>query len=148
VNGIDGSLSTAFGYASCSEKLNFVVTGDLTFFYDMNSLWGASPKANLRILLLNNGGGEIFHTLPGLEMSGTSHKYITGVHNASARQWAESCGFTYLNATDEESLRAAIAAFTSTESSASPMILEVMTNKNRDARILKEFYNNIKKKEQ
>jgi 2-succinyl-5-enolpyruvyl-6-hydroxy-3-cyclohexene-1-carboxylate synthase len=148
VNGIDGSLSTAFGYAACSERLNFVVTGDLTFFYDMNSLWGASPKANLRILLLNNGGGEIFHTLPGLEMSGTSHKYITGVHNASARQWAESCGFTYLNATDEESLRAAIAAFTSTESSASPMILEVMTNKNRDARILKEFYNNIKKKEQ
>jgi hypothetical protein len=29
---------------------------------------------------------------------------------------------------------------------AAPILLEVMTNKNRDARILKEFYNNLKNK--
>jgi 2-succinyl-5-enolpyruvyl-6-hydroxy-3-cyclohexene-1-carboxylate synthase len=36
--------------------------------------------------------------------------------------------------------------FASAEESASPVILEVFTNKNRDARILKEYYNNIKPK--
>jgi 2-succinyl-5-enolpyruvyl-6-hydroxy-3-cyclohexene-1-carboxylate synthase len=147
VNGIEGSLSTAFGYAACSDKLNFILTGDLSFFYDMNSLWDARPKANVRILLLNNGGGEIFHTLPGLEMSGTSHKFITAVHDASARGWAESCGLTYLRADDEETLSRAMQQFAAAEAAEAPIILEVMTNKNRDARILKEFYNNLKNKE-
>src|SRR3712207_3297645 len=82
-NGIEGSLSTAIGYAACSDKLNFVVIGDLSFFYDMNALWNGHIGANLRILLLNNGGGGIFHTLPGLEMSGTSHKFITAVDRKS-----------------------------------------------------------------
>jgi 2-succinyl-5-enolpyruvyl-6-hydroxy-3-cyclohexene-1-carboxylate synthase len=145
VNGIDGSLSTALGYAACSEKLNFIVTGDLSFFYDMNSLWTTSPRPNVRILLLNNGGGEIFHTLPGLEMSGTSHKYITGVHGASAREWCESRGLTYLRADDEATLAEAMAQLVAPEAAA-PILLEVMTNKNRDARILKEFYNNLKNK--
>ena len=82
-SGIEGSLSTAVGYAAASDNLNFVVIGDLSFFYDMNALWNTNLGPNLRILLLNNGGGEIFHTLPGLEMSGTSHKFITAVHKLS-----------------------------------------------------------------
>lgn len=64
-SGIEGSLSTAVGYAAASDRLNFVAIGDLSFFYDMNALWNANIGPNLRILLLNNGGGEIFHTLPG-----------------------------------------------------------------------------------
>ena len=39
VNGIEGSLSTAIGYAAASSKLNFIIIGDLSFFYDMNALW-------------------------------------------------------------------------------------------------------------
>lgn len=38
-NGIEGSLSTAVGYAAVSEEPTFLLTGDLSFFYDMNSLW-------------------------------------------------------------------------------------------------------------
>lgn len=63
-SGIEGSLSTAIGYSVCSDKLNFVVIGDLSFFYDMNALWNSNFGCNLRILLLNNGGGEIFQALP------------------------------------------------------------------------------------
>lgn len=37
-NGIEGSLSTALGYATASDKLNFIFIGDLSFFYDMNAL--------------------------------------------------------------------------------------------------------------
>jgi 2-succinyl-5-enolpyruvyl-6-hydroxy-3-cyclohexene-1-carboxylate synthase len=145
VNGIDGSLSTAIGYAACSDKLNFIVIGDLSFFYDMNSLWGTHPTANVRILLLNNGGGEIFHTLPGLEMSGTSHKFITGVHNMSAKGWAEECGLSYIRVEDEKSLGLNMPTFVQPDATGKPIIMEVITNKNKDARILKEFYNSLKK---
>lgn len=56
-SGIEGSLSTAIGYAAGSDKLNFIAIGDLSFFYDMNALWNINVRPNLRILLLNNGGG-------------------------------------------------------------------------------------------
>ena len=59
-NGIEGSLSTAIGYAVASEKLNFIVIGDLSFFYDMNAIWNRNIGNNIRVMLLNNGGGEIF----------------------------------------------------------------------------------------
>ncbi len=144
-SGIEGSLSTAVGYASVSDKLNFVVIGDLSFFYDMNALWSTHVGSNLRILLLNNGGGEIFHTLPGLEMSGTSHKFITGVHKTSAKGWAEERGFIYLQAEDEEQLAEAMARFATSEPQEQPLLLEVVTNKNKDARILKEYYHQLKK---
>lgn len=55
-NGIEGSLSTAIGYATASDKLNFIFIGDLSFFYDMNALWNANYGSNVRILLLNNEG--------------------------------------------------------------------------------------------
>ena len=138
--GIEGSLSTAVGYAAASDKLNFVVIGDLSFFYDMNALWNGNFGANLRILLLNNGGGEIFHTLPGLEMSGTSHKFITAVHKASAKGWAEDRGFLYQKVEDEVQLEEAMQLFTQPEPMTQPVLVEVFTNKNKDARILKDFY--------
>ena len=139
-SGIEGSLSTAVGYAAASDKLNFVVIGDLSFFYDMNALWNTNLGPNLRILLLNNGGGEIFHTLPGLEMSGTSHKFITAVHKTSARGWAEERGFLYRKVEDEVQLEEAIVMLTQPEPMEHPVLVEVFTNKNKDARILKDYY--------
>lgn len=143
-SGIEGSLSTAVGYAAASQKLNFMVIGDLSFFYDMNALWNNHFGSNLRILLLNNGGGEIFHTLPGLDMSGTSHRFVTATHTTSAQGWAEERGFLYLKAEDENQLQEAMKTFTQPELLAKPVLLEVYTNKNKDARILKDYYHKLK----
>ena len=143
-SGIEGSLSTAIGYAAASKKLNFVVIGDLSFFYDMNALWNNHFGSNLRILLLNNGGGEIFHTLPGLEMSGTSHRFVTAVHKTSAKGWAEERGFLYQEVQDEKQLDEAMKTFTQPELLTQPVIMEVFTNKNKDARILKDYYHQLK----
>ena len=68
VNGIEGSLSTAVGYAIAhqDEEDVYCVIGDLSFFYDQNALWNESLSPNLSILLLNNGGGGIFHQLSGI----------------------------------------------------------------------------------
>lgn len=143
-SGIEGSLSTAIGYAAGSSKLNFIVIGDLSFFYDMNALWLNSIQPNVRILLLNNGGGEIFHTLPGLDMSGTSHKFVTAVHETSAKGWAEERGFMYQRVDDEDELRQTMDLFTQPEAMDQPMLVEVFTNKNKDARILKDYYHQLK----
>ena len=146
VNGIEGSLSSALGYAVASDKLNFVIIGDLSFFYDMNALWSTHFHNNLRILVLNNEGGEIFHTLPGMDKSGgTSRKFITAEHHTSARGWAEERGFLYMNATDDEEWQEALKTFASPEEHPQPMLLEVWTDKGEDTRLLREYYKSLKK---
>ena len=145
VNGIEGSLSTALGYAIGSARLNFIVIGDLSFFYDMNALWHANCRPNVRILLLNNGGGEIFHSLPGLDMNGETRRFVTATHEANAKGWAEARGFIYTAVRDEAELEAALPEFTQTErASERPMLIEVFTDKATDVALLKDYYHSLK----
>ena len=112
----------------------------------MNALWNVNVGSNLRILLLNNGGGEIFHTLPGLKMSGTSQKFIVAVHQTTAKGWAEERGFLYLRVDDDEQLIEAMKTFTQPETTEQPILMEVFTSKNKDARMLKNYYHQLKQK--
>lgn len=148
-SGIEGSLSTAIGYASASQKLNFIVIGDLSFFYDMNALWNGNLHNNLRILLLNNGGGEIFQALPGFKMNERTHRYVTASHQTSAEGWATERGFSYSAVHNAEELAAAMSAFTQTEQpSEHPLFMEVFTDKAEDVRLLKEYYHQLKNSSQ
>ena len=63
-NGIDGTVSTALGL-STNGKPTVMVTGDLSFFHDLNGLAiGKTQGMNLTIILHNNDGGGIFQYLP------------------------------------------------------------------------------------
>ncbi len=99
VNGIDGSLSQAVGCALSTEQNVLCIIGDLSFFYDMNALWNIALPNNLRILLLNNGGGAIFSTLPGLEHSEHREPLVAAQHCMKAEGWAHSCNCNYYVAT-------------------------------------------------
>lgn len=147
VNGIEGSLSTALGYGAASTRLQFIAIGDLSFFYDMNALFIRHLGNNIRILLLNNEGGEIFHTLPGMNKESQSHHFITAEHHTSARGWAEERGFTYLSCSNEEELAATMARFTTPEEQEQPLLLEVWTEKERDTLLLKEYFHSLRNKE-
>ncbi len=143
VNGIEGSVSAAVGYASDSDRLNFLLVGDLSFFYDMNILgsWHIGP--NLRIVLLNNGGGAIFHALPGLEMEGDTRRFVTASHETAAAGWAESQGFNYVRATDTFSLVAALDDLFDGQAAA-PVFLEVFTDAEEDAAALRDYFHRVK----
>lgn len=145
VNGIEGSLSAAVGYASASPVANYVVIGDLSFFYDMNALWNRYTRSNLRILLLNNGGGEIFQALPGLHLTPQAQQFVSAPHYTTAKGWAEERGFHYLSATDGDQLEEALALFTSPLTPHhKPVLLEVFTDKDKDIQLLKQFYQTLK----
>lgn len=118
VNGIEGSLSTAVGYAAKSRRTTFVVIGDLSFFYDLNALWNKYHGGNLRILLLNNGRGKIFDKLPHAQESPYLHSHIAGEHATSAEQAAAlyQCSYTSVNTLKalDEKLKDFIASDTDT----------------------------------
>src|SRR5690606_11078051 len=95
-SGIDGSTSTAVGHALSSGRPNFLITGDLAFFYDRNAFWHNYPLENLRILLLNNHGGLIFDILEGPASTPEAGEYFITRQKLNGRKLCEEFGFEYL----------------------------------------------------
>ena len=66
-NGIDGLVSTASGASIGVSGTTWAVLGDLALVHDLGGLAAARDAAGLRLIVLDNGGGGIFHFLPQAE---------------------------------------------------------------------------------
>jgi 2-succinyl-5-enolpyruvyl-6-hydroxy-3-cyclohexene-1-carboxylate synthase len=139
--GIDGSMSTFIGHASAVDDLCFLVIGDLSFFYDMNSIGIRGIKSNARILLINNGGGGEFR-----QYSHSAQRYFGEAANAhiaaaghfgSAAEWVQSMGWGYFGAKTEQCLVDSLDWFTGL--SDVPLLLEVFTTMEGDSDALRLF---------
>lgn len=116
-NGIDGCTSTFMGQcAVVKDRLCFLLVGDLSFFYDMNSIWNKSLGNNIRILLVNNKGSGLLRN--------NNLRAISSEHNASAKGWVENCGFKYISADNEKDFEKLLKWFLSEEPNA-PLFFEV-----------------------
>lgn len=145
LNGIEGSLSVAAGASLANpEQRVYCVIGDLSFFYDQNALW-QGLGGNFRILLLNNGQGGIFRTLPGLEKSPVRDSYISGGHATSAEGACLQHRVGYLRATDKASLAEGIEWLFCCESDR-PLLLEVCTSAEVDECEFKRLYAHLCKR--
>ena len=143
VNGIEGSLSTAAGFSVVTPGRVFCVIGDLSFFYDQNALWNRNLRGNLRVLLLNNGGGAIFSQLPGLEQSPSANHFVAGRHATTAEGICRQNHVGYRVVNGMEALTDGIS-WLLTQESARPLLLEVMTDAGSDVGELKNYYSAIK----
>ena len=128
LNGIEGSLSTAVGASLVSEGNVYCVIGDLSFFYDQNALWNMHLKPNLRILLLNNGGGDIFRQLPGLENSPARDEYVMASHHTTAVGACHQYGISRNTVSKAEDITNAIDWLTE-EGGNAPKLLEIIVTK-------------------
>jgi 2-succinyl-5-enolpyruvyl-6-hydroxy-3-cyclohexene-1-carboxylate synthase len=64
-NGIDGLISSGIGAAQASGRPTTIVTGDLGLLHDIGGLAALRDvEVPVRILVIDNGGGGIFHFLP------------------------------------------------------------------------------------
>ncbi len=64
-NGIDGLISSGIGAAHASGRPTTIVTGELGFLHDIGALAALRDVTTpVRILVIDNGGGGIFHFLP------------------------------------------------------------------------------------
>lgn len=60
VSGIDGSTSTALGASLTSDDITLLITGDMSFSYDLSGLNSQYNSKRLKIIVMSNGGGGIF----------------------------------------------------------------------------------------
>lgn len=137
--GIDGCNSMLIGESMNTEDLCFIVTGDLAFFYDMNALGIRHIKNNVRILLINNGGGAEFKimTRNWKNKLNVDDFISANGHNGSAKGWAENCGFMYLASNSKEEVIRASRVFTSP--SDKPILMEVFTRENDEVLAMESF---------
>ena len=139
VNGIEGSLSTAAGFSLATHDMTVCVIGDLSFFYDQNALWNSNLRGNLRVILLNNRGGGIFRQLPGLSDSPAADNLVMASHENTAQGICTQNDIGYLSAKSMEEMQIGIVTLLTRESDR-PMLLEVFTDSNDDAKALEKYF--------
>lgn len=146
-SGIEGSLSTALGFArQRAEERHFIVIGDLSFFYDLNALGLPEVGSNVRVLLLNNQRGSIFQSLPTLEMDRLSQRYITAEHQLRAQGWAESCGWEYLSVQEASELKETMAYFVGPAER--PRLLEAFVSSEDEIAELQTYFKQLQPREE
>jgi 2-succinyl-5-enolpyruvyl-6-hydroxy-3-cyclohexene-1-carboxylate synthase len=145
VSGIDGCTSTTVGVAYVDSMLketgesNYItlLTGDVAFFYDSNALWNKFAPANLRIVVLNNGGGAIFRLIDGPGQMPEREEFLETRHNRNARLLCEDMNVEYAQASNFEELETELIKFY--QPSNTPKVLEVFTDAEINTQKFKEY---------
>ena len=138
-HGIDGCMSSFFGQSVASNKPSFLVIGDLSFFYDMNSLRINVIGKNTHILLINNHGGYEFYYN---KIQQNDDRHTPARHNNIAEGWVKDNGFIYLSAHNKEEFDNNLDKFMKNDQK--PIVFEVFTEMKTDAEKIHEFYNKVK----
>ncbi|WP_313502242.1 2-succinyl-5-enolpyruvyl-6-hydroxy-3-cyclohexene-1-carboxylic-acid synthase [Kaistella carnis] len=141
-SGIDGSTSTAMGFAMKDEKQTVLVTGDMSFFYDINGLWNNYIPPYTRIIVFNNGGGDIFKIIPGPSSTNALDEFILTKHHKNAEHIAKHFAFAYTKVDDEDTLLRVLDNFFKHDEKAK--ILEIDTSHIENAEVLKQYFEFLK----
>ena len=134
-NGIDGTVSTALGL-STNGKPTVMLTGDLSFFHDMNGLAiGKTHGMNLTIILHNNDGGGIFQYLPQKGTDDFDYLFNTpqGIDYSGL---ATMYGLDYVKVTTNAELEQAMQQYIGTEGI---HLIEVPTSKESSRELHKVY---------
>jgi len=141
-SGIDGGSSTAVGAAVVSESPVVLVTGDISFLYDSNALWNKYIPKNFKIILVNNGGGDIFNFIPGPSNTKAIDNFFVTKHRYNAKHLSEMFNLSYYLASNLTELQESIKQFFLIQDK--PAILEINTRDIDNAGVLKAYFNYLK----
>ena len=142
-SGIDGCTSTAVGHTLSSEVPNFLITGDVAFFYDRNAFWHNYSLPNLRIVILNNHGGIIFNMIDGPENIPEAGEYFVTHQKLTAKNLCAEFDFDFLKLDHSKKLKNTIQDFF--EFSGRTKILEIESTQNLNKKLFDDLKNAIKK---
>ena len=126
-NGIDGTVSAAFGAAAVADAPVVLLIGDVALAHDIGGLIAARRLGlALTILLINNDGGGIFHFLPVAGEQDAFEDHVATPHGLDFAHAAALYGCGYERPGNVAELGAAVdAAVASGEST----IVEVRTDR-------------------
>ncbi len=109
-NGIDGTVSTAFGVAAASDGPVALLIGDVALAHDLGGLLAARRAGlDVTIVLINNDGGGIFNFLAIAGQTDMFEQYVATPHALEFEHAARLYGCEYELATTVAELRELLA---------------------------------------
>ena len=110
-NGIDGTISSAFGAAAVASGPVVLLIGDVALAHDVGGLLAARRLGlALTIVLLDNDGGGIFEFLPIAAARDAFEEHVATPHGLDFAHAAALYGCAYAGVEDRAGLREALTA--------------------------------------
>jgi 2-succinyl-5-enolpyruvyl-6-hydroxy-3-cyclohexene-1-carboxylate synthase len=105
-SGIDGIISTAAGASLASEQDAVLFIGDIAALHDSNALTlnNQFDRQTLIVVIINNGGGNIFRMLPIAGHQKIFKHYFETPQNVNFQSIAHAYGVKYRKVTSAEDL--------------------------------------------
>ncbi|MBV6406297.1 MAG: 2-succinyl-5-enolpyruvyl-6-hydroxy-3-cyclohexene-1-carboxylic-acid synthase [Flavobacteriales bacterium] len=141
-SGIDGCTSTAAGAAHASGRLTTLVTGDIAFCYDSNALWNDHLSPLLKIIVIDNGGGNIFRYIEGPDTDPALLPWFEAPHERSIAKLVRSFDLPYFHATDQPSLEQGLDLLYGAHDR--PAVLHITTDAQIAPKVLREHFKQLR----
>lgn len=142
-SGIDGCVSTAAGAALSHKRLTVSITGDVSFLYDSNALWNNRLSPNLRMVVINNSGGNIFRLIEGPNRVPQFERFFETRHNLQLKHLAFMYGIPYYFCGRFSDLDKTLKAFYK-GTKGKPALLEIRTDGEVSAKVYKQYFEFIR----
>ncbi len=137
-SGIDGILSTAAGLCIGLGKPLTLITGDLSFYYDINALYFIRKmKIPLTVILINNKGGGIFGHLPVVKERKYFDEYFTTPHDLNFKEITASFGVKFTRLKSRKAFEKAIKEL---NKSKRPQVFEVKTDSAKEIGLRRKIW--------
>lgn len=137
VSGIDGSTSTAIGASLVDEEQHLLITGDMSFGYDIAALATHLALPRFKIVVIDNGGGGIFRFIKGPSDLPELEELFEVRHRQPIEGYASLYGLHYFHASNEKELYEVLPAFFAEQEKSA--ILAIETPNEVNAAILRQY---------
>lgn len=137
-SGIDGCTSTAIGAARASGRPTTLITGDVAFCYDSNAFWNKHLPHQLKVVVIDNGGGNIFRYIPGPDRDPELMPWFESPHHRDIPALVKSYGLACYTAHDDASLEAGLEKLYAPHET--PAVLVITTDRELSPKVLREHF--------
>ncbi len=141
-SGIDGCTSTAVGAAFATKQITTLITGDTAFCYDSNAFWNNHLSSQLKVIVIDNGGGNIFRYIDGPDKDPEMLPWFEAPHTRSVEQLVKSYGLPYIHANDHASLETGLDKLYTNHDK--PAVLHITTDALTSPKVLRDYFNQLR----
>jgi 2-succinyl-5-enolpyruvyl-6-hydroxy-3-cyclohexene-1-carboxylate synthase len=141
VSGIDGTLSSASGFARGLGMPVTVILGDLALLHDLNALFVIKTlQLPIQMVVINNAGGGIFSFLPIADYKKVFEQFFAMKHGVTFAHAAGMFNISYMRPkTNSELKKSYLAAL----NSGKPALIEIETKRRDNYAYHMEIQNTI-----
>ena len=134
---LEGSTSTAIGASLVDEEQHLLITGDMSFGYDIAALATHLALPRFKIVVIDNGGGGIFRFIKGPSDLPELEELFEVRHRQPIEGYASLYGLHYFHASNEKELYEVLPAFFAEQEKSA--ILAIETPNEVNAAILRQY---------